>query len=284
MSAGGGPSALAGRQGALELCLAAGVFVLALLLCFPALHSLFQALRANPHYGHGYVLPVVAGYLVYRDRARIAAALRALRPARHGALVAFGAGALEVLLWMGDVGFGAGLGVPLVLGAAAFAVGGTPLLRPLMLPLAFIALMVPPPRFLVYELLFRLKLFVTDVSVALLQAGGAVVYADGNQILVPGHTLFVADACSGLTSIVSMFPLACVVACFFSRGFWRRAVVIVSVVPLALAANVLRVVVMVHLVSRLGEAVTQGALHEGFGMVTYAAGMLGVLLIARALG
>jgi exosortase/archaeosortase family protein len=74
------------------------------------------------------------------------------------------------------------------------------------------------------------------------------------------------------------------VAYFFSRGVWRRAAVIASVVPLALAANVVRVVVTVLLVSRLGEGVAQGALHEGFGMVAYAAGILAVLLVARVLG
>jgi exosortase len=128
-----------------------------------------------------------------------------------------------------------------------------------------------------------LKLFVTHVSITILHAAGETVVAEGNTILVPGHTLFVADACSGLTSIVTLLPLACVVAYFLSRGFWRRAVVVASVIPLAIAANVARVVATVALVSRLGTEIAQGVLHESFGLVTYVVGTLAVIGVAKVL-
>jgi exosortase len=197
--------------------------------------------------------------------------------------VVFAAASFETLMVIGDVGFAAGLGIPLLLGAVTWATGGWRLLRPVALPLVFLGLMIPPPRFFLYELLFRLKLFVTDVAMAILHAAGATVAAEGNTILVPGHTLFVADACSGLTSIVTLLPLACVVAYFLSRGIWRRAVVVASVVPLAIAANVVRVVVTVALVSRLGTEAAQGVLHESFGLVTYVLGTLAVIGVARVL-
>jgi exosortase len=181
------------------------------------------------------------------------------------------------------VGFAAGLGIPLLLGALAWATGGGALLRPLALPLVFLTLMIPPPRFLLYEVLFRLKLFVTEVAITILHAAGATVLAEGNTISVPGHTLFVADACSGLTSIVTLLPLACVVAYFLTHGVWRRIVVVASVVPLSIAANVGRVVATVALVSRLGGDAAQGLLHESFGLATYVIGTLAVLGVARVL-
>ena len=184
---------------------------------------------------------------------------------------------------MGDVGFGAALGVPVVLAAAAYAIGGMPLLRPLGLPLVFLAFMVPPPHFLRYQLLFRLKLAVTQAAVSLLQFGGQTVAAEGNQILVPGHTLFVADACSGFTSIVTLLPLACIVAYFLSRGVWRRLLIVASVVPLAVGANVIRVIGTVLLVSSLGMEAAEGLLHESFGIATYVMGILFLLGVARVL-
>jgi exosortase len=143
--------------------------------------------------------------------------------------------------------------------------------------------MVPPPRFLMYQLLYRLKLIVTDTAVALMQALGQPVMAEGNQIVVPGHTLFVADACSGLTSIVTLLPLSCIVAYFLSRGIWRRAVVVASVFPLTIAANILRVVVTVQMVSSIGIEAAQGSLHESFGVFTYVLGTLSVIGVARLL-
>jgi exosortase len=193
------------------------------------------------------------------------------------------AGTYEVLAVIGDVGFAAGVGIPLVLGATVYALGGSSLLRPLLLPLLFLSLMIPPPRVLMYEALFRLKLLVTNVAVALLQAGGAIVAAEGNEVLLPNHSLFVTDACSGLTSIVTLLPLACIVAYFLSHGIWRRVVVVASVVPLTVGANVLRVIVTVLLVSSWGAESAQGVLHETAGVATYLVGTFAVIGVARLL-
>ncbi len=271
------------RENPTHLLLVGGIVAIGIALCIPSIRQLSSLWSDSQFYGHGYALPIVAGYLVYADRHKIARVLRRLQPPIYGAWIALLAGLFEVLMYMGDVGFLAGVGIPLVFAAAAFAIGGVPLLRLLLLPLCFLALMVPPPRFLMYELLFRLKLVVTDVAVALMQAAGNTVTAEGNQILVPGHTLFVADACSGLTSIVTLLPLSCIVAYFLSHGVWRRVVVFASVVPLAIAANILRVVVTVGMVSAVGIEAAQGSLHETFGVATYVLGTLSVIGVARVL-
>ena len=188
------------------LALAAAVFALALAVALPAILGLRFLFERIEYYGHGFLVPLVAGYLAWGKHREIRQALLRLEPPRWGALVALAAGTFELCMIVGDVGFLAGIGIPLVIGSAAYAVGGIRLLRPLSLPLAFLALMVPPPRFVLYEILFRLKLLVTRTAVELLQAVGTPVLAEGNQIVIPNHTLFVADACSGLTSIVTMLP------------------------------------------------------------------------------
>jgi exosortase len=259
------------------------VVAIAVALCVPAFAGLSYLWKGSQFYGHAYAIPLVAGYLAYEKRRALGAAMRDLRPPSSGPLVAFGAALLLVLALIGDVGFVAGVGIPLLLGATAFAIGGVALARPLLLPLVFLALMVPPPRFLTYEILFRLKLFVTETAVALLHAAGVTVAAEGNQIFVPGHALFVADACSGLTSIVTLLPLACIVAYFLTHGVWRRVVVVASVVPLALAANIFRVIVTVQLAGSWGIEFAQGILHETFSLGTYVVGTLAVIAVARIL-
>ena len=276
---------VAAPRGAVDLVLLGGIGAAALALCLPALWFLSFVWIWNfvELYGHVFLMPLVALWLLYENRQGLWAALRELQPPAPGPLVVLVAATYQVAVVVGDAGFLAGLGVPIVLAATAYAVGGTRLLRPLALPLVFLALMVPPPTPVIYTLTARLKLFVTDVAVALLHAGGAPVLAEGNRISVPGHTLFVADACSGLTSIVTLIPLAAVVAYFLSHGIWRRAVVLASVVPLAMAGNVLRVVATVLLVSRIGIETAQGLLHEAFGVATYAVGTLALVGVARVL-
>ena len=259
------------------------ITALAVAICLPAARELAYLFERVEFYAHGYLVPPVAVYLAFIERRALAAALRDLRPPPLGAPVVLLAGTLELLALMGDTGFAAGLGIPLLLGATAWAVGGVPLLRPLTLPLIFLTLMVPPPYFVTQSLLAELKLLVTRVSVEILHRLGQTVFADGNRIEVPGHELFVADACSGLTSIVTLLPVACVVAYFLSRGWWRRSLVVLSVVPLAMLANVGRVVGTVLLFSRIGPQAAQGLLHETFGLATYTVGTLALVLLARLL-
>ncbi len=265
------------------LILAAVALAFALALNLPAIWGLSYLFQRVEFYGHGFLIPVVAAYLAYGARREIREALRQLRPPVWGPMIAVAAGTFEVLMLIGDVGFAAGLGIPLVLGAAFYGIGGWALLRPLALPLGFLVLMVPPPRFVIYELLFRLKLIVTDMAVWILQTGGAPVLGEGNRILVPGHTLFVSDACSGLTSIVTLLPVACILAYFMTWGIWRRALVVASVVPLTMAANVIRVIVTVQLVSVIGAEAAQGILHQSFGIATYALGTAALVGVARLL-
>jgi exosortase len=265
------------------LGLAGAVFALAVSVALPAILGLRFLFERIEFYAHGFLVPFVAGYLAWGKRREIRRALLRLEPPRWGALVTLAAGTFELFMIVGDVGFLAGIGIPLVLGSAAYAVGGMGLVRPLALPLAFLALMVPPPRFVLYEILFRLKLLVTRLAVELLQAVGTPVLAEGNQIVVPNHTLFVADACSGLTSIVTMLPIACTIAYFLTRGVWRRALVVASVLPLALGANVVRVILTVKLVPLIGIAAAQGSLHQSFGIATYAVGTLALVGVARLL-
>jgi exosortase len=276
------PTLQARRPGARGFLIGAA-FVLALVLCLPALRGLSILWERIEFYGHASLLPLVSLYLVVGNRRQIRRALRDLRPPAFGSLVVLAAGAFEVLMVMGDIRFLAGLGVPLTLGATAYAVGGMAFLRPLLLPLLFLMLMVPPPGMLVEATLFRLKLLVTDAAVWVLHQAAVPVLANGNQIQIPGATLFVADACSGLTSIVTMLPLGCIVACFLSHGVWRRVVVVGSIVPLAMLANVARVVVTVQLASHIGAEAAQGALHESFGVATYVIGLVFLVAIARVL-
>ena len=269
------------RPWPLERALQAVILASAVALSLPAAHGLSFIVRNVEFYAHGYLVPAVALYLAYQRRRELTAALRDPQPPPYGFAIAFLAGTFQLLMIVGDVVSGAGLGIPIVLGAAAYGAGGGRLLRPLLLPLAFLALIVPPPGFVLNNLLTHLKLFVTQVAVGILHAMGEPVLAEGNRIEVPGHTLFVADACSGLTSIVTMLPIACVIAYFLVGGVWRRLTVVAAVVPLAMAGNVIRVVATVELVSTIGVGAAKGLLHESFGLATYVLGTLLLLATAR---
>ncbi len=82
---------------------------------------------------------------------------------------------------------------------------------------------------------------------------------------------------------MSLLPLACIVAYFLSHGIWRRGLLIASVVPLAMGANLIRVITTVQLVDSRGAVYAQGLLHETFGLATFVVGTLALLGLARVL-
>ena len=263
--------------------LKAACIATSLAITVPGLALSSQIWERSEFYSHGYLIPVISAYLTYLQRQEIGLALREATPPLAGPVLLLAAALVQVLAVVGDVIFLAGIGVPTCLLATMYAIGGRRLVSATLVPIGFLLFMVPPPGFLESALLLRLKLLVTQISVSLLQAGGYPVAASGNQLFVPGNTLFVADACSGLTSIVTLIPLGAVVAYFLSHGIWRRALIVLCVIPLAIAANIVRVGATVFLVSSHGIEFAQGLLHESFGVSTYVVGTLAILGVARIL-
>ena len=273
------PAAL--PRGRVELWLRAACLGLAVAAIAPALRVLSYIWSNSDFMGYGYLIPASALGLLWLRRADVASALRTAEPPADGAAWVLGAALVESLGLLSDVGSFAGLGIPLLLAATAYAVGGARLARSLALPIGFLIFMLPPPGFLVDPMLSRLKSVVTLAAVELIRLAGVSVASEGNRIFVPGHELFVANACAGLNSIVTLLPLGVVVATFLVQRPWRRAAVIASVVPLAMLGNILRVALTAVLVSRFGIEYAEGNLHETFGAATFALGAVALLSVAR---
>ena len=97
-----------------------------------------------------------------------------------------------------------------------------------------------------------------------------------------GDSLFVAEACSGVTSIVTLTPLAVLLGYLSLRRFGTRALLVAAVVPLAMAGNLARVMVTCALAARVGaERATEGWFHESAGLLTYAVAC-GLMLVVGA--
>jgi exosortase len=257
--------------------------VASLLASWPALRLLSYVWTNSDYLAHGYLIPLTSLGLVWLRRERIAGNLADARTPPWGPPLVLAAALLQAAAVLAGASTTAGIGIVSTLAATIYAVGGRRLFRTLLVPVAFLLLMVPPPIVLQDRLLFGLKGFVIHFSVAILQAAGYSVAATGNRLFVPGHELFVADACSGLTSIVTLLPLGVVVAYLLSHGLWRRLVIIGCVVPIALVANLARVVITVALVASHGIGYSEGLLHESFGMSTFLGGTVILLAIAKAL-
>ncbi|MBW2495084.1 MAG: exosortase/archaeosortase family protein [Deltaproteobacteria bacterium] len=251
----------------------AGVLVLAFL---PALIALIGVWTSVDYYSHGFLVPLVAYWAAARSRTRFAISESRDRRALIAAIAV-------VLLYATGLATGSvslqGLALVAAVASCALYLGGSRGLRVLAFPLAFLVFMLPLPPDWLTPLIVELQLMVSAAAVEMLGWFGSAVVRSGNVIQLPaGDTLFVAEACSGITSLVTLTPLAIVLAYFTEKTLARRLTLVLAVVPAAMLGNLLRVIVTVLAAERYGaEAATGNWLHESAGMLTFALACLALI-------
>lgn len=169
--------------------------------------------------------------------------------------------------------------------AAAYAVFGGPFLRSMAFPLFYLAFVFPPPETVVYALTLPMKIAITKGAVGLLSLLGYPIGYSGVWIQVGQYQLLVAAACSGLNSIISLSVLSTFYIYVRRSGDVLRALLLaLFIVPVAMAANLVRVLTLILLTYHAGEATAQGFLHNFAGMTMFVAALLILFAIDSALG
>jgi exosortase len=235
----------------------------------------------DPNYSHGFAILPISAYLVWLRRDRIAA----VEPNPNWLGLLLVAGSLIMLL-VGTAGVEYFLmrtsAIGVVTGAVLY-VGGTRLLRVLAFPLAFSLLMIPLPAIVFYRIAFPLQLLATRFGVSVLQLAHIPVLREGNVIQLAHTTLEVAEACSGIRSLVSLFSLAVLYGYFVATRPTVRAIVAISSVPIAIVANGLRVAGTGIAANYVGPAAATGFFHTFSGWLVFVASFAMLATIASAL-
>jgi exosortase len=247
----------------------------------PAVLAMAEVWGRLDYYSHGYFIPLVALWAATSKRF-VLAKLPAERDRRGLGVLAFAlalnlAGMAASALWL------EGLSVVLAVAGALLFTRGAAWLRTLTFPVGFLVFMIPLPYALVTPIITKLQLFVSTAAVSLLHEMGVSILREGNVLELPGgESLFVAEACSGITSIITFLPLAVFLAYFTERTLARRAVLVALVVPVAMLGNLLRVVTIVLVARDYGvTAATEGPVHEAAGFLVYVLGCLLLIAVGR---
>ncbi len=167
----------------------------------------------------------------------------------------------------------------LVLAGAIAVVFGWAAVRRLKFPILFLLFAVPPPGPLVDSITGPLKILVSYLSEGILATFGLPVARQGVILQVGQYQLLVADACSGLSSIFSLSALGLFYLYLVRpKHAWRRWALLASVLPIAIAANVIRVMVLMLVTFYMGDEAGQGFLHGFAGMTLFLVAL--VMLLA----
>ena len=193
----------------------------------------------DPQYSHGFLVPVFAAYLLWSRRGVVRAA--DLGPRWWGAGLVLAGGGLRMaghFFYLPWVEAGSLL---VVLAGLTAAAGGRRLLAWAAPAILFLAFMIPLPHRAQTLLGGALQQVATAASTYALQTLGVPAVSEGNVILLTDTRLGVVEACSGLTMLVTFFALAAGVAILARRSWPERGLILLSAVPIAVSANVVRI-------------------------------------------
>lgn len=237
---------------------------------WPILLGMADRWETDPRYSHGFLVPLFSLGLLWTRRSRLSGL--ALSPSNWGLVVlAIGAG---VQLFGGYFMMEpiAALALIPYLAGTALLLGGFPLLKWSLIPIAFLAFMIPPPWRLESFMDSALQSLATQVSTFVLQCLGMMAAAQGNVIQLSETRLGVAEACSGLSMLITLIALATAVAIVIDRPLADRVVLVLSSIPVALIANVARIVLTAVLQETVGGEETVAFHHDlaGWVMIPFA--------------
>ncbi len=238
-----------------------------LVLYWPVLVKLVHDWAYDGNYSHGFIIPPLVAYFVWERRGRLRQT--PATPAMTGLLVVLAG--LGVLL-IGRLGADLFLTrislVAVLVGAIAY-LRGWATVAVLKFPLAFSLLMIPIPAVIFNQIAFPLQLVASSLGASVVAAAGVPVLREGNLIVLARTTLEVAEACSGIRSLVSLLTLGIVYGYLLDDRTWVRTAVALLTIPLAVLANGLRVAGTGLAAHYWGADAAEGFLHTFSGWLVF---------------
>jgi exosortase B len=249
-------------------------------LIIPSVWKLSNTLWQNEDQAHGPIVACVVLWLFWGLRNQLATI--DIRPSAWGwplvliALFCYIVGQSQLIYILGVGSF-----IPLVAGLLLVSVGWRGL-RLCAFPLIFMLFLIPLPGFIVDTVTAALKQQVSVIAEAILYAAGYPIGRSGVTLTVGPYELLVADACSGLNSMFSLFALG--VLYLYLQGYRSKArnlVLFLSIAPVAFFANIVRVMILVVITYYYGDAAGQGFIHGFAGLILFMVALIIIFLLDR---
>jgi exosortase len=232
-----------------------------------------------PDYSHGFLVPLFSAFLVW-DKRKVLAATPA-SPTWRGLYLIVPALFLVILGVYGADLFLSRFSFVLLAAGLVWTFLGSAMLRELRFPLLVLLLAIPFPAIIFNQITFPLQLLASSLASEILPHLGVPVLHEGNIIELPLMKLEVAEACSGIRSLMSLFTLAVFYGYFLEKTTARRVVLAIASIPIAVAANAFRIVGTGLCVQYWDPQKALGFFHEFSGWVMFVISLACLYLVHR---
>jgi exosortase len=252
---------------------------LLLWLYIPTLTHLVSQWWNDPNFSHGFFVPLFSAFVIWQDRSRLARLTP--RPSWWGLLfLAFGL----LMLIVGQVGaelFLSRLSLLIVLTGSIVLFLGWSFFRALLFPGAVLLLMIPIPAIVFNLMTFPLQLLASKVASTILPWMGVPVLREGNVIQIPNMALEVAEACSGIRSLMSLVTLSVIFGYLMERKVAVRVLLALASIPIAVTANSLRIVGTGLIVQYWDPGKAEGFYHAFSAWLVFVVSMVMIYILHR---
>ncbi len=255
------------------------VFAGLLLLYIPTLVDLVEMIWVRDDEFHGAVILAVIVWLIWDRRHVLLGAPADTAPAAGLSVLAAGLALYFVGRTLGILVFQIGALMPILAGVL-LAMRGVAAVRAYWFMLLFIIYLVPLPAYVQDAMTLPLKEEVSALAAKVMYAAGYPIAHEGVVITVGQYQLLVADACAGLNSMFSLSAVGLVYLYLVRRpSWWHNALIVLSLLPIAFVANLVRVIALVLVTYHLGDAAGQGFVHGLSGVVLFGIALASVILL-----
>ena len=242
-----------------------------------AILMLISDWSTDPNFSHGFLIPFVALYMIWYKKNELAQI--GLAPSFLGVLVITGGMMIHMAGNLGSELFLMRFSMIITLSGIIIYFCGFQIFRKVLVPVAYLIMMIPIPAILWNQVAFPLQLFSAAISAKAINLLNIPVFREGNILHLANTSLEVVDACSGIRSLTSLLALTGAFAFLAPLSTFKKWVLFFSAVPIAVAINVIRLTITGAMAAWIGPETAQGFLHDMSGLIIFGAALILVYLV-----
>ena len=243
------------------------ILALILIVYFPVLIDLVTDWYIDSNYSHGFLILPISVFLIWQKRQELKET--PVRQNKLGLLFLIGSLVLLIVGTAGAEYFTVRVSLVFLLFSIVLYLFGWQFTRVIWFAFFFMLFMIPIPYVIYYAITFPMQLFASKVSTVILEAIGLPLLRQGNILHIPGYSLEVAEACSGIRSLFSLLALGALFAYYTQPNKIKAIILFLSTIPIAIAGNIFRITITAISAHMISIKFAEGTLHEISGLLVF---------------
>jgi exosortase A len=233
------------------------------------------------YYSHGFLVPFVFLFLVWRQRDILKST--PIAPQKMGLVLLILSLLIHLIALRWQIKFVSGFSLITAIAGLSLYLFGKGVTRKILFPLCFLVFMVPLPRVLIIHISFKMKIFAAQVGTEIINLIGLKAVRAGSIVNLPNTSITVGNPCSGLRSLISLTALGAVYAYLAKVSLSKKLTLFAASIPLALISNIIRIILVLLVAYVYGAEVATGKFHDFSGFLLFVFALAGLMLVGRLL-